>query len=321
MATEIDYDTSRQDNAGRQALLSWIPPAASFVRHESRMKKILIQLDTDPQPSVFDRVVAIDAGVDELFSYGGVNPENVTGLVHGAMFTRSPQDLKNTAIFIGGSDVAAGEALLAKVQSLFFGPIRVSVLLDSNGSNTTAAAAVRAAARHLELAGTRAVVLGGTGPVGHRAAQILASRGVDVTVTSRTIDRARETCDRIREHVPSAQLTPAVPSHGDFSGLLDECQLLIAAGAAKVQFLKESQWINHPTLKVVIDLNAVPPTGLEGIGVMEKAKERGSMFCYGAIGVGGTKMKVHRAAVEALFEQHDRILNTAEVFAIAEKIG
>ena len=285
------------------------------------MKKILIQLDTDPQPSVFDRVVAIDAGVEELFSYGGVNPENVTGLVHGAMFTRSPQDLKHTAIFIGGSDVTAGEALLAKVQSLFFGPIRVSVLLDSNGSNTTAAAAVRAAARHLELAGTRAVVLGGTGPVGHRAAQILASRGVEVTVTSRTIDRARETCDRIREQVPAAQLIPAVPSHGDFSGLLDGCQLLIAAGAAKVQFLRESQWTHHPTLKVVIDLNAVPPTGLEGIGVTEKAKERGSMFCYGAIGVGGTKMKVHRAAVEALFEQHDRILNTAEVFAIAEKIG
>ena len=111
------------------------------------MKKILLQLDTDPQPSVFDRVVAVDAGVDELFSYGGVNAENVTGLVHGMMFTRSPQDLKHTAIFIGGSDVVAGESLLAKVQSLFFGPIRVSVLLDSHGSNTTAAAAVRAAGR------------------------------------------------------------------------------------------------------------------------------------------------------------------------------
>ncbi|MFO1004762.1 MAG: NAD(P)-dependent methylenetetrahydromethanopterin dehydrogenase [Planctomycetaceae bacterium] len=286
------------------------------------MKKILVQLDTDSHPSVFDRVVAIDAGVDELFSYGGVTVENVTGLVHGAMFTRSPNDLKNTAIFVGGSDVKAGEALLAKVQSLFFGPIRVSVLLDSNGSNTTAAAAVRAAARHMELAGTRAVVLGGTGPVGHRAAQILASRGVEVTVTSRTLDRARETCDRIREQVPDANLIPAVPQHGgDFTGLLKGCQLLIAAGAAQVQFLKEDQWIDNPTLKVAIDLNAVPPTGLEGIGVTDKAKERGKVLCYGAIGVGGTKMRVHRAAVEALFEQHDRVLNTAEVFAIAEKIG
>ena len=298
------------------------PAKSHLLASEPSMKKILIQLDTDQQPSVFDRVVAIDAGVDELFSYGGVNAENVTGLVHGAMFTRSPNDLKNTAIFVGGSDVTAGESLLAKVQSLFFGPIRVSVLLDSTGSNTTAAAAVRAAARHLELAGSRAVMLGGTGPVGHRAAQILASRGAEVTVTSRTIERARETCDRIREHVPEAQLIPAVPHQGgDFSGLLDGCQLLIAAGAAKVQFLREGQWINNKTLRVAIDLNAVPPTGIEGIGVTDKAKERGQISCYGAIGVGGTKMRVHRAAIEALFEQHDRILNTSEVFAIAEKIG
>lgn len=285
------------------------------------MKKILIQLDTDPQPSTFDRVVAVDAGVDEIFSYGGVTSENVTGLVHGAMFTRAPQELKNSALFVGGSDVTAGESLLAKIESLFFGPIRVSVLLDSNGSNTTAAAAVRAAARHLELAGTRAVILGGTGPVGHRAAQLLASRGAEVTVASRTIERARETCQKIREGLPQAQLTPAAPQGNDFSGLLDGCQLLITAGAAKVQFLKEEQWLENPTLRVAIDLNAVPPTGLEGIGVTDKAKPRGAILCYGAIGVGGTKMKIHRAAIESLFESHDRVLNTAEVFRIAEAIG
>src|SRR3954466_15173598 len=79
-------------------------------------RKILIQLDSDPQPSVFDRVVAIDAGADEVFSYGGVKPEQVRDLVHGAIFTRSPKDLKRTAVFIGGSDVAAGEKLLAEAR-------------------------------------------------------------------------------------------------------------------------------------------------------------------------------------------------------------
>src|SRR6478672_11111097 len=96
-------------------------------------RKILIQLDTDPQPSVFDRVVAIDAGADEVFSYGGVRPETVRDLVHGAFF-------------IGGSDVAAGERLLEEVPKHMvpqFG-LRVSVLLDSSGANTTAVAAVRA---------------------------------------------------------------------------------------------------------------------------------------------------------------------------------
>ena len=74
----------------------------------SEKRKILIQLDADQHPSAFDRVVAIDAGVDELFSYGGVKPEQVAGLVHGAIFTRGPKDLKRTALFVGGSNVVGG---------------------------------------------------------------------------------------------------------------------------------------------------------------------------------------------------------------------
>ena len=154
------------------------------------MKKILIQLDTDSHASTFDRVVAVDAGVDELFSYGDVTPQNVTGLVHGAMFTRGPADLKHTAIFVGGGNVADGESLLNQVKKTFFGPMRVSVMMDSNGCNTTAAAAVVAAKQHLDLANTPALVLGGTGPVGQRVAQLLALEGSDVTLVSRSTERA-----------------------------------------------------------------------------------------------------------------------------------
>src|SRR5213593_2621303 len=123
----------------------------------SDKRRILIQLDSDAQPSVFDRVVAIDAGADEVFSYGGVKPEQVRDLVHGAIFTRHPRDLKRTALFIGGSDVAAGERLLAEALKAMIPAygLRVSALLDANGANTTAAAAVRAAARHLDLKGTK----------------------------------------------------------------------------------------------------------------------------------------------------------------------
>ncbi len=122
------------------------------------MKSILVQLDTDPQPSVFDRVVAVDAGVDQLFSHGGATPETVESLVHGAIFTRGIPDLSRTAIFVGGSDVAAGERVFAAVQQAFFGSMRVSVMMDSNGSYTTAAAAVLRARRHVPLAGSVAVV-------------------------------------------------------------------------------------------------------------------------------------------------------------------
>src|SRR6202035_3986267 len=111
----------------------------------STKPKILIQLDTDSQASVFDAVVAIDAGADHILRHGGVTPANVRDLVYGALFTRAPADLHATAIFVGGSNVGAGEAVLEAVKRAFFGPFKVSVLFDANGANTTAAAAVLAA--------------------------------------------------------------------------------------------------------------------------------------------------------------------------------
>src|SRR5262245_24063832 len=122
-------------------------------------RKILIQIDSDPHASVFDRVVAVDAGTDELFSYSGVKPQHVQNMVHGAIFTR--KELRDTAIFVGGSDVGAGEQLMQEALKYMlpkFG-LRVSIMLDANGANTTAAAAVRAAARHMPLQGALAVVL------------------------------------------------------------------------------------------------------------------------------------------------------------------
>src|SRR5258706_2723256 len=153
-------------------------------------RKILIQLDSDVHASVFDRVVAVDAGAEEIFSYAGVKPEHVQGLVHGAIFTR--KDLKSTAIFVGGSEVGAGEKLMAEALKHMlpkFG-LRVSIMLDSNGANTTAAASVRAAARHLQLKDAKSLVLGGTGPVGQRVARLLAREGADVRVGSRQQARA-----------------------------------------------------------------------------------------------------------------------------------
>src|SRR5438270_6254701 len=173
-------------------------------------RKILLQLDSDPHPSVFDRVVAVDAGVDEVFSYGGVKPEHVQGLVHGAIFTRDPKELKRTAIFIGGSDVAAGEKLMQEaIKHMIpqFG-LRVSILLDANGANTTAAAAVRAAAKNLDLKGVPALILGGTGPVGQRVARLLAREKAEVRVGSRQEQRAASVCREIVSKVPDGKLTP-----------------------------------------------------------------------------------------------------------------
>jgi hypothetical protein len=284
-------------------------------------RKILIQLDTDSQASIFDRVVAIDAGAEELFSYANVQPEQVRGLVHGAIFTRGPKDLKHTAIFIGGSDVAAGERLLAEVRKHMlpdFG-LRVSVLLDANGANTTAAAAVRAAARHLDLTKTAALILGGTGPVGQRAALLLARQGANVRVGSRQLERAAHVCEAIAAKVPGARVEP-IATGRDLQPALAGRTLVIAAGAAGVVLLPRSARAACPELKVAIDVNAVPPLGIEGVQVTDKVAQHDGVISYGAIGVGDTKMKVHKAAVAQLFERNDLILDAEEVYALAQSL-
>ncbi|QDT90758.1 NADP-dependent methylenetetrahydromethanopterin/methylenetetrahydrofolate dehydrogenase [Gimesia algae] len=285
------------------------------------MKKILIQLDTDTHASSFDRVVAIDAGVDELMSYSDVTPVNVEPLVHGAMFTRGPKELNNTALFVGGSEVHSGETLFQKIQNTFFGPMRVSVMMDSNGSNTTAAAAVLAAGKHLDFSETTALVLGGTGPVGQRAAQLLAKRGAKVILASRSIERAQAACDAIDRIVENAQLTPlALKDHKQIEEANKSTNLIISAGAAGVKLLPAACWKPMKQLKVVIDLNAVPPAGIEEVDVMDKATDRDGILCYGAIGVGGTKMKIHKAAIQKLFETNDMLLDTEEIYQIGVEL-
>ncbi len=284
--------------------------------------KILLQLDTDSQASVFDGVVAVDAGVDQLFRHALVQPAQVRDLVYGCIFTRGPEDLRSTAIFIGGSDVAAGEALLEQVRKTFFGPMRVSVMLDSNGANTTAAAAVLAAARHVPLAGAQATVLAATGPVGSRVVQLLVSNGASVHVASRSLERAQAVCQAVALKVPGAKLAPlATENAGAVATAVAGSQIVIAAGAPGVELLPAEARRAAANLAVAIDLSAVPPPGIAGVKVTDRGEPRDGVICYGAIGVGGTKMKIHKAAVRQLFEANDQVLDAAEIFAIGRNLA
>jgi hypothetical protein len=284
------------------------------------MRRILIQFDTDAVPSVFDRVVAVDAGIDELFSYGDVAPDMIEPLVHGAIFTRGPADLKNTAIYIGGSDVEAGQQLFERVKSIFFGPLRVSVMVDSNGSNTTAAAAVLAARKHAALREQTALVLGGTGSVGVRVAQLLAREGARVRVGSRSLERAKKAAAAISSLVPEASITGvSTASPDDVGQACTAVEVVISAGAARANLLSATQRQAIGTLKVAIDLNAVPPLGLEGIEVTDKGTQRDGAICYGAIGVGGAKMKIHKACLAKLFEANDQLLDTVAIYTIGHE--
>ena len=285
-------------------------------------KKILIQLDSDPHPSVFDRVVAVDAGADFVFAYGGVKPAAVRDLVHGAIFTRGPEDLKSTAVFVGGSDIALGEEILREVEKTFFGPLRVSVLLDGAGSNTTAAAAVVAASRHAKLEGASAIVLGSSGPVGRRVARLLALSGARTVVASRSLERAGEVAREVKERSKDASVEAVATSTSqELAAAIESAEVVIAAGGPGARLLPRDQRLAAKSLQVAIDLNAVPPEGIEGVKATDAAKERDGVIAYGAIGVGGFKMKIHKAALRRLFESNDQVLDLERIFELARTLG
>jgi hypothetical protein len=285
------------------------------------LPRILLMLDGDAQPSVFDAIVALDVGVEQLLRHGGVKPADVRNLVYGAMFTRAREQLKNTAIFIGGTDVTAGEALCKAARETFFGTTRVSLMLDSNGANTTAAAAVLAARRHVPLRGAIATVLAGTGAVGRRVVRLLAAEGARVRVGSRKQVHAEAACDKIARVIAAADLTPVQVDDPDAAGAaIDGAQILIACGAPGVQIVPPKALAQAASLQVAIDLNAVPPTGIADIKPAEKAAEHGRVMCYGALGVGGMKMKIHRAAIARLFTTNDLTLDADEIYAIGKEL-
>ena len=282
---------------------------------------VLMQLDGDLQASSFDAIVAADCDVDHLLQHSQVTCDQVRSLVHGAIFTRGLKDLHRTAVFVGGSDVSHGEELLREVQAAFFGPLRVSVMFDANGANTTAAAAVLCAAEQLDLSECSVAILAGTGAVGQRVARLLAPRCATVRIGSRSLERAEAVCRQVSEQVACENLAAFDTSSSEtVSAGIAESNAIIAAGAAGVRLVGEEAIRVATHLKVAIDLNAVPPLGIDGMEVTDRGIERDGLTCYGAIGVGGTKMKIHKAVIRRLFNSNDQLFDAEEVFGVASEL-
>jgi hypothetical protein len=287
------------------------------------VKQILIQLDTDEHPSTFDSIVALDADVDVLLRYGGIEPDAVRGLVQSAFFTRAPDDLSAMAVWVGGSSVGAGEEVLGEVEKAFFGPFKVSAMLDSNGCNTTAATTVALLAGEIDLKGRRVVIVG-AGAVGLRAAKILIDEGCDVTVSgipasrfgdkpyrrARGLDVAQERGMKIVEPKDDEELAKT----------LDGASIVLAAGPAGVELLPEAVWRKIDSIEVLADFNAAEPLGIEGTDAQDDFKEYDGKRVLGALAIGGPKMKVHKACIRRLFESNDAILDVDGVYEIAKEL-
>lgn len=284
-------------------------------------KKLLFLLDTDPAPSVFDTVVGYDGGADHVVGYGGVTPESVAALVDGTIYTRGPKEKQHTAIFVGGGSMIAGEALFKAVKARFFANFRVSVMLDSNGSNTTAAAGVALLAKAKSLAGKKAIVLAGTGPVGMRAAAMLHIEGAEVAITSRSKQRADATAKAINDRFGFAPATIEAFDDEARAAAVKGVQVVFAAGAIGVRLLDEKDWRNDPTIELIADCNAQPPLGIGGVEAIDKATERHGKIAIGALGLGGLKMKLHRACIGQLFESSDQVLDAENIYAQAKALA
>jgi methylenetetrahydrofolate/methylenetetrahydromethanopterin dehydrogenase (NADP+) len=282
------------------------------------MKKILVQLDTDHHPSAFDAIAAYDADVDVVQSYGDIAPDNLADVVQGAIFPRGPDGLANTAFWVGGSRVREGEAVFQAARKLFFPPFEPSIMLDSDGSNTTAAAAVAMVRKAVELKGARAAVVG-VGPVGLRTAELLRGEGAEVTLftfppdvmegrhrRASGIAVAEEAGFEVKEPGSSDELDSGLAGHA----------VVFAAGPAGIQILRRSGWAQEG-MRVVVDYSAAEPVGVEGVDRMDDLNQEDGVLKLGALAVGGPKMKVQKRCVQRMFEAKGTVLDLTGVYEVA----
>jgi hypothetical protein len=286
------------------------------------MKKILIQLDTDQHPSPFDAIAAYDSGVEIVLSFAQISPENLDGIVQGAMFPRGPDGLANTAFWVGGSKVRDGEAVFEAAQRLFFEPFKPSIMLDSDGSNTTAAAAVALVRREVSLKGSRAAVIG-VGPVGLRTAELLRREGAQMTMLTfppdvmkgghrraTGIPVAQEAGFEVVEPGSSEELESALAGH----------VVVFCAGPAGTQILRRSGWAQSDGLRVVVDYSAAEPVGVEGVDRTDSLQEEDGVLKLGALAVGGPKMKLQKRCVQRMFEAKGTVLDLEGVYEVALEV-
>jgi saccharopine dehydrogenase-like NADP-dependent oxidoreductase len=171
-----------------------------------------------------------------------------------------------------------------------------------------------------DLTGKKVVILAGTGPVGQRAAGLLARDGAKVTITSRKPEqgeKARQFISaRFNVHVDAVTLNE--PSQ--VPQVLQGAEVLLNSGPAGVQMVPQAAWTAAKTLKIAVDLNAVPPLGIEGIDVNDSGVKRNGVIAFGAFGVGNFKTKLHKACVAKLFTRNDLVLDAEAIADIAREL-
>ncbi|MDH5478773.1 MAG: methylenetetrahydromethanopterin dehydrogenase [Nitrospinota bacterium] len=287
------------------------------------MKNHLFFFSTDAHPSPFDINIALDSGFDTVIPYGAVKLEETEGLTHDIIFSRGPKGAKLSAIFVGGSDVDLASTIAEKAASSMTPPFVVPVFADPKGAYSTGAALVAKVKKAVGgFTGKRALIFGGTGPVGKVTAELIASEGGQaVIVTSRSREAARTVAETVAGRSGGQVEGESATTMEERLALMRTADIAISTVKAGVQVLSLAGLEALGKQIVVADVNAVPPAGIEGLAPHDDMKQIAPKVTgIGALAIGVVKYKVEAGLFRALLE-HGTSAGYKECYELAKTLA
>ena len=292
---------------------------------------MLHMITPSPNVSPFDVNMAYDAGYDGVAAYTNITLDQVAALTQDVIFSRGPNGVKRTGIFIGGREIGMAADMLDATKIAMVPPFEVSVFADPSGAFTTAAAMVAAVERqlkrvhHRNLEGLEVLVMGGTGPVGTAAAVLASGAGAKVKIASHSSGtRARMSAQVANARYGATTEPVDASSEENKSAAIINAEVVMATAKAGVQVLSQQLLKQAPRLLVAADINAVPPAGIEGVGLLDDgvplSAGSGKAAGIGALAIGNIKYQVQRGLFEAMLQAEKPLyLDFREAFALARK--
>ena len=274
-------------------------------------KHILHMLTPLRHMSPFDVNMALDAGFDAVVPHTEVTLGEVAGLVQDAMFSRPPKTGVRTGIFFGGKQAIAALDMLETAKKALVPPFGISFFADPAGSFTTAAAMVVCVEKLLrdkkerQLKGVRIAVFGATGVVGFSSAVIAALQGADVTLVGYDgIKRVSQSSTEIKARFGVEVRAADGSDEEKKSAILSGNEITLCAGRAGVRILSRAQLEAAKSLLIVADVNAVPPSGVEGLDMMANGAEVNSHHTLGIgpLAIGNIKYKTEFGLFKKMIE-------------------
>jgi hypothetical protein len=290
-------------------------------------KTVFVFLDTDKYCSPFDMLVAIDAFPDSMiFKYENVTGEDAPKIVYDLLFPRGPEGAKHTKVFINGSNFEMVEQVVAATQkAMKSAPWGNSIIVDPRGGYSTAAAAVaKTFGASMEkglgsLEGKKVTVLAGTGPVGQTAARIYAAEKADVTITSRALAKGQIIADKINQECGAARVKVVEVSKPEQTAAsVKDAEIILAAGAGGIQLLSASDIAKASKCKIVGDINAIKPLGVEGLGPNDDKEMKPGVWGIGALAIGKLKIKTEMEMIKRATAEPAGLFDYAIAYTIAK---